>query len=269
MQLAVIHVDLDGGAEVFEAHGWRYEAADDPLFTSGLRHALDFFDAVQIRATLFVIARQLDDPAKRALLDEAVRRGHEIASHTLTHRALTTLTSAEKRREIFDSRDRLDAAFGHPPAGFRAPGFHMDTESLALLAEAGYRYDSSFFPSARVAPQPHRPVAGKQLLELSMPSCAPLPFPFHPCFSLVLGITYFRLALRRFRGRKVPLVFLFHLTDFADPLPQSHLRGWGSKFYTLSHLTGAAKRGRCRRMLDEVRKSFRIVTTQELLENYL
>jgi hypothetical protein len=163
----------------------------------------------------------------------------------------------------------LRAAFGHAPAGFRAPGFHMDAESLALLAEAGYRYDSSFFPGKRIAPEPHRPIAGKGLFELSMPSCAPLPFPFHPCFSLVLGMNYFQLALRRFHRRNVPLVFLFHLTDFADPLPRTHLRGWGSKFYTLSHLNGTAKRDRCRRMLDEVRKFFRIVTTQELLENYL
>ena len=203
------------------------------------------------------------------LIEEAVRRGHEIASHTLTHRALTTLSAEQKRNEIFASRDRLHAAFGSAPAGFRAPGFHMDAECLDLLAEAGYRYDSSFFPGARVTQQPHRPMAGTTLLELPMPGCAPLPFPFHPCFSLVLGMTYYRLALRRFRSRNAPLVFLFHLTDFADPLPPTHLRGWGSKFYTLSHLTGTAKRGRCRRMLDEVRKSFRIVTTQELLDNYL
>ena len=145
----------------------------------------------------------------------------------------------------------------------------MDTESLSLLAESGYRYDSSFFPGERVSQQLHLPLSGKDLLELSMPSCAPLPFPFHPCFSLVLGMTYYRVALRRFRSRTAPLVFLFHLTDFADPLPQTLLQGWGSKFYTLSHLEGTVKRGRCRRMLDEMRESFRIVTTQELLENYL
>jgi peptidoglycan/xylan/chitin deacetylase (PgdA/CDA1 family) len=269
MQPAVIHVDLDGAAEIYQAHGWEYPAAGDPLFDTGLRRALDFFDATKVRATFFVIARHLDDPVKRELLQEARRRGHEFASHTVTHRALTTLTSDEKRREIFESRDRIEAVLGTAPAGFRAPGFHMDAESLALLADAGYRYDSSMFPGAKVPQCPHRPFDGRALLELSMPGCAPLPLPFHPCYSLILGMGYYRLALRRFLGRNAPLVFLFHLTDFADPLPDSYLAGWRSRFYTLSHLSGEHKRERCSRMLNAVRQSFRIVTTQELLANYL
>lgn len=268
MQPAVIHVDLDGAAEIYEMHGWRHEGADDPLFDSGLRHALDFFDAAGIRATLFVIGRQLDDPAKRELLQEAVRRGHEIASHTMTHRRLTSLGADEQRRELFESRERIGAALGVEADGFRAPGFHIDRKALETIAEAGYRYDSSLFPNEGVPASPHRPLAGKSLVELSMPGCAPLPFPFHPCFSLVLGMTYYGLALRRFRAREVPLVFLFHLTDFADSLPASRLKGWGSRFYTLSYLSGAHKRNRCLRMLNAVRQSFHIVTTREFLETY-
>ena len=268
MESAVIHVDLDGAAEIHEAHGWRYHADRDPLFDSGLRHALDFFDAAGVRATLFVIGRQLDDPGKRALIREAVRRGHEIASHTITHRSLTSLPAAEKRREIVESRERIAANLGVNVEGFRAPGFHMDREALEWIAEAGYRYDSSMFPDAHATALPYRPLASRNLAELSMPSCAPLPFPFHPCFSLVLGMSYYRLALERFRRRGGPLVFLFHLTDFADALPATHLNGWGSRFYTLSYLSGEHKRERCRRMLDAVRQSFHIVTTPELLETY-
>lgn len=260
MQPAVVHVDLDGGPEIYEAHGWRYPAKEDPLFFSGLRTALDFFDAAGVRATLFVIGRQLDDPAKRELLCEARRRGHEIASHTQTHRHLTKLTADDKRREIFESRERIGTALNCDPVGFRAPGFHIDSECFALLAEAGYRYDSSLFPGT---PAPQR------LRELPMPRHAPLPFPFHPCFSLVLGLPYFRLALARFVRCQMPLVFLFHLTDFADPLPDGLLQGWGSRFYTLSHLAGTAKRERCAAMLEAVRTSFQLVTTENLLESYL
>jgi len=273
MQSAAIHVDLDGAQEIFEVHGWQYKGTDDPLFESGLRNALDFFAANRIRATLFVIGRQLDDPRKRELLREAVRAGHEIASHTMTHRPLTTLPRGEKRREIVESRDRIGDVLGTEPQGFRAPAFHIDRESLELLAEAGYAYDSSLFPTARFARQigvervqdtPHRPLDGYELLELSLPSAAPLPFPFHPCYSLVLGMTYYRLALRRFRSRGVPMVLLFHLTDFAEPLPRTLLRGRMERFYTLSHLSSQKKRRRCQQMLDGVRQDFRVVTTTEL-----
>lgn len=271
-QPAAIHVDLDGAAEIYEVHGWRYGASTDALFESGLRRALQFFAANRIPATLFVIGRQLNDARKLGLLREAVRQGHEIASHTMTHRSLVQLGRDEKRREIFDSRRRLADTLGVEVRGFRAPAFHIDRESLDLIAEAGYGYDSSLFPTAKVARKagveqvrdvPHRLLNGCGLIELSLPSAAPLPFPFHPCFSLVLGSQYFRVAFRRFRSRCVPLVFLFHLTDFADPLPAAD--GWASRFYTLSYLSAATKQARCQRMLDAVRLHFQIVTGREFL----
>jgi hypothetical protein len=274
-QPAVIHVDLDGATEIYQIHGWRYEGSSDSLFVSGLRHALRFFAENRIRATLFVIARQLDDPRKRELLEEAVRQGHEIASHTLTHRCLPQLSRREKHREIFTSRDRIHAALGVEPRGFRAPGFHMDHESLELVSEAGYTYDSSLFPAVRCARRagvkrvcdfPHRPLASRDLMELSLPNAAPLPFPFHPCFSLVLGMRYFHIALRRFHSRGVPLVFLFHLTDFADPMPKALLKGCRDRFYTLSFLSHEHKRHRCQQMLDAVRERFEIVATKELAD---
>lgn len=274
-QPAVVHLDLDGAEEISEAHGWRYDAAGDPLFESGLRSALRFFAANRVTATLFVIGRQLDDPGKRNLLAEAVRLGHEIASHTETHRSLLRLDRGEKRDEIRCSRERLSSVLGVEVQGFRAPGFHIDHESLELIAESGYTYDSSIFPTAKFARQtgirrvcdvPFRPLEGQGLMELSLPNPAPLPFPFHPCFSLVLGMRYFRAGLSRFISRRCPLVFLFHLTDFAEPLLDTYLHGWRNRFYTLSYLSGEKKRARCQQMLDAVREHFRIGTTKELLE---
>ena len=276
MQPAAIHVDLDGVQEIYEMHGWRYQGPGDPLFETGFRRALEFFTANGIRPALFVISRQLDDPRKRELLQVAVRDGYEIASHTVTHRSLTALPRDDKRREIFASRERLGAVLGVNPKGFRAPAFHIDRESLEMLAEAGYTYDSSLFPTARFARKagvkqarnsPPRPLEGRNLLELWLPNPAPLPFPFHPCYTLVLGMAYYRLALRRFRLRGVPLVFLFHLTDFADPIPQTYLNGPKDRFFTLSYLSAEQKRQRCQKMLDAVRKHFRIVTTAEFLKD--
>lgn len=275
VQPAVVHVDLDGAADIYEAHGWPYQAGSDPLFESGLRRALDFFAAAHIRATLFAIGRHLDDPRKRDLLKEAVRQGHEIASHTITHRHLDRLTSQEKRREISESRDSLSDSLGVEVEGFRAPGFRIDRESFELIGQAGYTYDSSVFPSAKFARRtglprlnnfPHQPIASGKLMELPLPSASPLPFPFHPCFSLVLGMRYFRGALNRFSRQGVPLVFLFHLTDFADPLPEHLTRPLGRRLYTLSYLPAEKKLTQCRRMLHFVRERFRVVTTTELLE---
>jgi len=263
---AAIHVDLDGARHIYRAHGWRYDWADDPLFESGLRAALDFFEREQVTATLFVIAEDLLDPRKRVLLDEAVRAGHEIASHSVTHQRLTLLSREAKRREIFESRSRLMDAFGVEVTGFRAPGFHSDVECLELIGEAGYAYDASMLDGRdRRRHGPHPPLLDNPLIELPVPSAGPFALPFHPSYSLVIGSWYFRAGLESYRRRGAAFVLLFHLTDFADPLPRTRTRGCQQRIFTLSHLPGDRKRARSAAMLERVRRSFLIVSTTSLL----
>ena len=275
---SAIHVDLDGASAIFPVHGRRYDHATDPLFETGIRNALRVLERADVRATFFLIAEDLDDPRKRELVREICAAGHEIASHTMTHRKLTALDASEKRREIIDSRARISDVLGVAVSGFRAPQFAVDRETLELLDEAGYSYDSSLFPGAASArrlgfehlpDRPHRPLPGSLLTELPMPGHAPLPFPFHPSYSLMLGLWYFRAGINLFARRQAPLVLLFHLTDFADPLPQSYLPSRRLKYYTLSHLDAATKTRRCSEIIEHVRERFSIVTTQRYLTSSL
>jgi peptidoglycan/xylan/chitin deacetylase (PgdA/CDA1 family) len=264
---AVVHLDCDGLADIFRVHDWPRAASDDALFDRGLPRALDFFDAEGVRATLFVIAGALAVPARRARLREAVSRGHEVASHSLTHRSLPRLGSPEKRREIVESRARIADALGAPVFGFRAPNFAIDRESFELIGEAGYAYDSSLHSGengifGRVAEGPH-PLLGGSLLELPMPRSAPLPF--HPSYSLVLGTRYFRARLARAARGGAPLVMLFHLTDLADPLASSDLPTLRARFFTLSWLSRERKTRRCARMLAALRERYELTATSALI----
>lgn len=272
---AVVHVDLDGAKHIFRDKGWKYDYSDDPLFESGLTGLLDFLDVNRVRATLFAIADDLNDPRKRELLQEAVRRGHEVASHSLTHRRLARLSYEEKRVEIAESRDRLEAELGAPVTGFRAPSYDVDRDCLDLLDAYGYRFDSSTFPTATFADRmrlatvygvPHRPFFDRSLIELPLPKYRPGLFPFHPCYSLILGNRHFQSGLRRFRRTEWPLVMLFHLTDLAAPLDRDRLPNWRAKYMTLSHLSAAIKRARCQTMLDRVKEDYALTDTASLLE---
>jgi hypothetical protein len=275
---AAIHLDLDGAMDIFRVHGWPYPQADgpDPLFDGGLPRALDFFDEEGVKATLFVIGRTVEDTLACSRLRDAVARGHDIASHTISHRLLTRLSSDEKREEIVSSRKKIEDALGVSVIGFRAPNFDIDRESLELVAEAGYAWDSSLQSSGRsaaavgldhVSPAPSRILPGQSLIELPMPQHSPLPFPFHPSYSLVFGGAYFALGLKRFRRLGAPLVLLFHLTDLADPLPRHVTKSLASRFFTLSFLSGDAKRARSRRMLARVRDAYTMVETSALLDS--
>jgi hypothetical protein len=275
---AVVHVDLDGASAIYEARGWPYPYDTDPLHESGLINALEFFDNVGLKATLFVVAQDLEDARKRALIKEAVIRGHDLASHSVTHRKLTALDRENKCREIFESRERISAEFEVEVLGFRSPHFDMDSETLDLVAEAGYTYDSSLFPVSgfpfassinKSRMSPYYPLDNRSLLELPLPVLNPLPIPFHPCYSLFFGQWYFRLGLRRFRQLNMPFVLLFHLTDFADPLPIEQLRSWRARLFTLSHMTSEHKMRRCKQMLDLlVRAKYQLTDTIQLLYNW-
>ena len=271
---AVIHLDLDGASAIYSVHGWRYPLDRDLLFESGLSNALGFLDRAGLKATLFVIAEDLKDASKHELLQDAARRGHEIASHSLTHRKLSALSRDEKRREIFESRDLISRKLGVAVQGFRAPEFDIDKESLELIDAANYSYDASVFPNSKFAQKlgvnelsesPFHPLERRSLWELPLPSHAPLPLPFHPCYSLVLGTWYFRAGLRRFRNIGAPLILLCHLTDFADPLPKNLLPNRMARLFTLSHISGERKRQRCEQMIELVSREYEFVETNTLL----
>jgi carbamoyltransferase len=81
----------------------------------------------------------------------------------------------------------------------------------------------------------------------------------------MLGFRYFSWGLRRYRKTELPLVFLFHLTDFSDPLPSDRLLGFRSKMYTLSHRSSASKIERCQDMLEQVQEMYELTDTISLL----
>jgi hypothetical protein len=245
------------------------------MFESGFLGSLKFLERNAVQATLFVVANSLNDPRKLELVQEAVRQGHEIASHSLTHPNLTLLDTEQKRREIAESREKIEKLLGVPVRGFRAPGYGIDRECFALLERYGYAYDSSVLPNRHFASQleiplsllaaPQKDFLGTKLVELPVPRYRPLPFPFNPSYSLLLGMGYFRLGFRRFVKRNSPMVLLFHLTDMADPVPREWLNGLKASIFTLSIISRERKQAYCQAMLDMVRQHYQLLTTSALL----
>jgi peptidoglycan/xylan/chitin deacetylase (PgdA/CDA1 family) len=76
-----------------------------------------------------------------ALLSIA-ERGHEVGHHGHTHRRPDLLSAAEQREEIEAGLAAL-SGLAERPLGYRAPGWELTPFTLALLAEHGFRHDSS------------------------------------------------------------------------------------------------------------------------------
>ena len=146
--LATISVNIVS-MDVFHEE-YQIDAIADPLaaYTVALPRFLELFDQLHVRATFFVSGRDLAHAKNVDALREAVARGHEIAirgfQYARNMRAWSKLSVAE---EIEKGSNAVVQAIGRRPVGFRAPGYNVDTRVLQLLAERGFKYDSSVLPS--------------------------------------------------------------------------------------------------------------------------
>lgn len=114
---------------------------------------LDLLSGHRVRATFFVlgyVARMHPD-----LIQRIAAEGHELALHGFSHRRIDRLTPAEFRQELERGLDALADAVGPGPSagrplGHRAPYFSINRKSLwalDVLADYGFRYDASLFPT--------------------------------------------------------------------------------------------------------------------------
>ena len=82
------------------------------------RRLLDLFEASNIKATFFVlgwVARRSPE-----LIREIPRRGHEVASHGMSHQLVYNQTPEEFSAETYESKALLEDIIGAPVLGYRA-----------------------------------------------------------------------------------------------------------------------------------------------------
>jgi polysaccharide deacetylase family protein (PEP-CTERM system associated) len=108
------------------------------------RTLLELLAAHGVRATFFVLGWVAE--REPSLVREIAEAGHEIASHGYGHIMPTTLSPAAFKEDVSRARAVLEPIAGRPVMGYRAPSFNIDRERLAILAELGLRYDSSYHP---------------------------------------------------------------------------------------------------------------------------
>ena len=153
-QSTIVSVDLDDLACYHAIHGLPAPPAASAgvVLERCLPRFLELFEELGVRATFFVIGRDLQRDLGAggrgaALLRKALAAGHELANHSFAHAYdMVTWTPAA----IYDDLRRCDVllrGLGARPVGFRAPGYTHDSLLLQQVAALGYRYDASLLPS--------------------------------------------------------------------------------------------------------------------------
>ena len=236
------------------------------------RRLLDLFEERGIRATFFVLGWVAQRSPQ--LIREIHARGHEVASHGMSHRLIYNQTPAEFKTETRDSKALLEDIIGEPVLGYRASTYSITSRSLwalDIIKEAGFQYDSSVFPirhdmygipDASQVPAPICTPKGASIVEFPM-STAPM-FGFKLPVS---GGGYFRIlpywltraGLRRLNlGLGRPFVFYLHPWEI-DPGQPRVRTSFKSR---LRHYTNLHRvEQRLRRLTTE----FRFSTLREVL----
>ncbi len=114
---------------------------------------LDILAKRRLRATFFIVGDLLREHPN--LVRAIHSAGHEIGCHTMSHTPLWDMTPPMLREELRTFRSNLQAVLPDGAAtgliGFRAPTFSLVQRTrwaLSVLADEGFRYDSSIFPVA-------------------------------------------------------------------------------------------------------------------------
>ena len=127
------------------------------------KKVIDIFNKYQIRATFnlnsglqdFVWFKD-DKPVERLKLFENrhIYDNHEIASHSLTHPYLTSLSDEDVYREVKEDIDNIERIFARKVVTFSFPFDYFDERTINIVKEAGIKNiilpeidDSFMFPN--------------------------------------------------------------------------------------------------------------------------
>lgn len=146
MRLAGLSIDADSVSSHLVGYGFVAPADDGAAYRCAIPRALDVLQELGARCTFFLIAQEaVHFPS---VVRAIVAAGHEIGSHSMTHRLpFAALPAEDLRREVADSKATLEELAGQAVVGFRAPSWDVSAAVLREVARAGYRYDASTYPS--------------------------------------------------------------------------------------------------------------------------
>lgn len=221
------HFQVSGFERVLARDAWQ---AQPSRVVQNTRRILQLLDEFSVKATFFVLGWVAD--REPALVREIADAGHDIASHGYWHRLVYSQSPEQFRDDVAHSIDVIERACGERPTGYRAPSFSITDRSRwawPILAELGFEYDSSVFPTnlhdrygiREADTRPHEVAANLWELPLSVLRVGRWNVP-------VAGGGYFRLypywitksAIRRLNKSGAPANVYLHPWEFDPDQPR-------------------------------------------------
>jgi polysaccharide deacetylase family protein (PEP-CTERM system associated) len=233
-----------------------FSAPHSPLFASELsgsdttssESCKSCLNSSSLHATFFVLgwlAERLPH-----LVREIRARGHEVASHGYGHGLCDRCSTDVLKEDLVKSRELLEDMIGDRVYGYRAPSFSINDDVLRVIAEAGYRYDSSYnsfslhgrygkFSSNGNEMKGIARLISKDFYELPISNLTlgKKTFPLGGgAYFRVLPPAFFRFGVRRILERQGAYLFYFHPWELDPEQPRVREASANFKFRHYSNL---------------------------------
>lgn len=210
---------------------------------------LDIFCEHNLKATFFILGKVAEEHPQ--LVKRIAHAGHEIASHGYSHRFVYEQTPNVFRDETLHAKKLLEDLTGQAIKGYRAASYSITQHSLwalEILAEAGFTWDSSIFPTRHdnygIPNSPHQPY------EILTPQGSLIEFPLTTAKVLGLSLPaagggYFRqypyplsrwLFARASQHQTQPQIFYLHPWELDPDQPRIPNASWFSRFRHYTNL---------------------------------
>ncbi|MEE9398784.1 MAG: polysaccharide deacetylase family protein [Dehalococcoidales bacterium] len=124
---------------------------EDDQVTEAVAPILNLLDKYNVKATFAVlgIVAERHPQVVRDIFD----RGHEIASHSYSHKMLQDLGQEAFEDEVKKSVELLSSITGEKPKGFRAPSVSLNNSTkwaLPVLQKYNFKWDASICPAKTI-----------------------------------------------------------------------------------------------------------------------
>lgn len=237
-----------------------YQQRIEPPNEEALRcteRLLDIFGDYDAKGTFFILGEIAE--AFPQLVRRIAREGHHLGVHGYHHLRITWQSPESFRRAIGRAKWLIEDLTGQEADAYRAPWFSLRQTTLwalEILADLGFRYDSSMFPvqaqrfgiaSAPRLPYRHRLSDDKTLWEVPLTTVTVANRRVGACgggYLRVFPLSYTRYAMRQLQRQDRPAIVYMHPYEVEPkpnftPLP--NMTPWqnlGFRFYNFHQCIG-------------------------------
>lgn len=141
-------VDVEDGISLSMRDNFNRPMDQTKRVVTSTTQILDLLDEFQVKGTFFTLG-QVGEKFPQ-LIKDIVNRGHEMAVHGYDHWTFDKMTPDKAFQEISTAKKLFEDLVGHEIIGHRAPAFSITRKTawgLDVIAEAGFKYDSSILPA--------------------------------------------------------------------------------------------------------------------------